>query len=588
MTRLLARPKPFPGWSLGLIQDAESGTVPLGTIVEGENFVPTAAGRLQIRGGSRVVLTLLNDAGTPAECSQTPLLTPFTPTGAVAIAWSDATNKHYAYRLTSDCAPFTGTLSTSRTDLTAAPSTTWNNGSAAARPVAAELFEKLFLADATVSQPARNEFLSLDSTGAVTRPTFSFAGGGAAALTPYCLEEYNGVLFIAGYGDEGDKDRPEIVRHSFLAKSPDAADGFDKDAYLLLGAKGQRVTALRKGRGLLLAAKDNEFYRITGFGRAYPGWQYQVESVQNTQGLGVSNPLALIFAEGYWYGIGAQGPLRTDGYAVESLVGPRQRGWRSITRLDHAWVSYVPDRRVVLFGVVPPIEFQVFPHYGGIYPWLLWVWDIARNVWQTDWHVAQTPELWMGTAVTTTTAQGPSASPSSPSTTAEATGSYTANWTNGDATAEIEFWQKIDVSGTWTLIETLAAGTTSSVRTAHSHQELYWKVRHRKSGVTSNYTAETVANTLLRTSTLSVKGTLGSQKIIGGFCDGRVVLTLERSAIGAGVWSTHQTQTITYTPTYVDVAFTFTVNTGFDYRVRAADAAWPHTPGANSATLTVS
>jgi len=585
MTRLLARPRPFPGWIGGLVQDAEA--LPLGSIVEGTNFVPTAAGRQQTRGGSRIMLTLRDDAGTPAEISQTPLLVPFTPVGAVAVGWSNGQNKHYAYRLTADIAFFTGTESTSRTDLTAAPSTTWTNGSAAARPVAAELFEKLFLADATTAHASRNEMLSLTSAGVVARPTFVFAGGAASALTPYCLEEYNGVLFLAGYGDEGDKDRPEILRHSFLAKSPDAADGFNQDAYLLLGAKGQRVTALRKGRGLLLAAKDNEFYRITGFGRAYPGWQYQVESVQNTPGLGVSNPLALTFAEGFWYGIGAQGPFRTDGYNVESLVGPRQRGWRAITQIDRAWVAYHPERHVILFGVVRPLDLIVFPHFGtGVYPSAQWVWDIQRSVWQTDWTFGFN-ELWMASPVTTTTSVGPSASPSAPSTTAQTATGYTANWTNGDATAQTEYWQKIEAGGTWTLMDTLSAAVASSARTIHSHQEVYWKVRHRRSGVTSEYTTETVAKSNLRTVTLDLKAVLGSQRIIGGFCDGRCVVNLEQSAIGAAVWSALDTTTITYTPTYADVAYTFLVATGFDYRARATDAAWSPTAGAYSSTLTV-
>src|SRR5207247_420385 len=114
---------------------------------------------------------------------------------------------------------------------------------------------------------------------------------------------------IAGYGDEetAGGDRPETVRHSYLGKAPDASDGFDKDAYELVGAKGDRVTAMRKGRGLLLCAKPNELYRISGFGRAYPGWQYATEGVHNTAGFGVENPLALDHAAGCWYGVGRQG-----------------------------------------------------------------------------------------------------------------------------------------------------------------------------------------------------------------------------------------------------------------------------------------
>jgi len=518
------------------------------------------------------------------EVDQVCLLHPFTPVGMVAVAWLDSTNKHYAYRLTADCAFVTGTETTSRVDLTAAPSTSWNNGTTPARPVAAELFEKLFLADATTDHSARNQMLSMDSTGTILRPTFSFAGGAAEPLDPYCLEEYNGVLFIAGFGDESDEDRPEILRHSFLAKSPDAADGFDADAYVLLGAKGQRVTALRKGRGLLLAAKDHEFYRITGFGRAYPGWQYQVENVQNTLGLGVSNPHALTFAEGYWYGVGAQGPFRTDGYQVESLTGPRQRGWRGMDNVAKAFVTYHPDRRAVLFGVHPSTASS---GRSTSYPWTQWVWDIERSTWQTDWVHATSAGFVMMAPVATSTALGPTASPSSPTTSAQTPTGYTANWTNGDATAETEFWQKIGASGTWTLMGTIAAGTASSARTIHSHTLVYWKVRHRKNGVVTPFTTETLAQSNLRTSTLALGANAGSSRYITGFCDGLCTLNLERSAIGAGTWAAYATQTVTTSPSYADVAFSFLVPDGFDYRMRASDATWSPTTGAYSNTLTV-
>lgn len=579
MTRLLARPRPFPGWIKGLIQDAEADVLPLGSIVEGENFVPMAAGRQRTRGGSRIMLTLHDDAGSPAELTHVCLLTPFTPLGAVAIGWSNGQNKHYLYRLTSDIAFTTGTEATSRVDLTAAPSTSWDNASTPARPVAAELFEKLFVADATTDQTARNEFFSCTSTGTIAVQTFALAGGAAAALLPYCLEEYNGVLFLAGYGDEGDKDRPEMLRHSFLAKSPDAADGFDADAYLLLGAKGQRVTALRKGRGLLLAAKDHEFYRITGFGRAYPGWQYQVENVQNTQGLGISNPHAFTFAEGYWYGIGMQGPLRTDGFNVESLVGPRQRGWRAMNQVATAFVSYHPERHVILFGMHPA---EAATGRSTTYPWVWWVWDIEREVWQTDWKMGA--DFFMATPITTTTALGPSAAPSSPVSSSLTASGYTAGWTNGDATAETEAWEKAGASGTWALVTTVAAATATYARTGRtSHTQYYWKVRHRKSGVTSEFTAETGAKTNIGAPTLTLDSAYdpylpAGTHLIRVAADSGTTTTVEQSAIGAGVWSTYQS-TLNMT--------SLVVPGGYDYRARSADAAWSPTTGAYSSTLTV-
>jgi hypothetical protein len=585
VTRLNGSPRQFPGLVGGLVQDAEPNLLPLGSIVEGENMVPLPAGLQRTRGGSRILLTLHDDAGSPAELSHTCLVQPFTPVGAIVVGWSDGRNRHYAYRVTADGAFFTGTESTSRHDLSAAPSTSWANATEPARPVAAELFEKLFLADATTDFSSRNQFLSMTSTGTIARPTFVFAGGAAAALQPYCLEEYNGVLFLAGYGDEGDKDRPEILRHSFLAKSPDAADGFDKDAYLLLGAKGQRVTALRKGRGLLLAAKANELYRITGFGRAYPGWQYTVENVQNTLGLGISNPHALTFAEGYWYGMGAQGPLRTDGYVVESLAGPRQRGWLGMNKVESAWVTYHPQRRLILFGVHPTAS---SPGRSATYPWVLWAWDLERQVWQTDWKFGV--DIFMASPVATTTAVGPSAPPSAPNNTNITTTGWTANWTNGDATAETEYWEKLGSGGTWTLITTVAAGTASLARTGRaSHQEYFWKVRHRKSGVTTDFTSELSAKTLIAAPSVApvCTGGQGVRIDVINTNAGLVTLTLESSPAGAGTWTVKQTWTNQGSGTVSSNDLAGPSNPK-DYRAKASDAAWPTTDSAYDTITNVS
>ncbi len=229
--RLGVAPRDVPGWVQGLVEGAEPGTLAVGTIEEGENFVPTRAGRQCTRGGSRIMLTLKDDNVSPAELDHVCAIVPFTGIGGLIIGWSNAEDAHYAYRVTADM-DYEPNEAGAITNLTTAPSTSWDNASAPARPVMAEVWEKMFIADATTDITVRNEMLGFDNSGTVTNRTFTF-GSGDDSLYPFCLEEYNGVLFIAGYGTEdgGDLDRPEFLRHSFLGKSPDAADGFDKDAW---------------------------------------------------------------------------------------------------------------------------------------------------------------------------------------------------------------------------------------------------------------------------------------------------------------------------------------------------------------------
>ncbi len=543
MTRLAVDPRRVPGWVQGLVEAAEPGTLAPGTIAEGKNFVPTPAGQQRTRGGSRIMLTLKDDNGTPAELDHVCAIIPFTAVGGLVIGYSNTENKHYAYRVDSDM-DYVPNEASAIHDLTGTTTTSWNNSSTPARPVMAEVWEKMFLCDATTTFADRNILLSITNSGTVAEQKFQFSGGTTTVPSPFCLEEYNGHLFIAGYGDEGSKDRPEYLRHSFLGKDPGASDGFDALAFNLIGSKGQRITALRKGRGLLLVAKEDEFYRVSGFGKANVGWQFQVEPVDNTQGLGITNPKALIFAEGLWWGVSSQGPIRTDGFSVDLLVGPRKPSWRGINKTEEAWVAYHPERRLVLFGFHPT---EAESGRSTTFPWRVWAWDTLRSVWQPDHEFGA--DIFHASALTTSSAEGPDAAPSSPVTSSETAIGYVASWTNGDATSQTEFWEKDPVTGTWALDTVFAAGTsTTGTLTGRTNHSAYrWRVRHTKNSILSAWDVEagTLADTLL-----AVPGQVATQE--GNTSTVKIVLTqnsdgtdirLEREVAVAGGYTEFATYT---------------------------------------------
>ena len=576
------------GWVQGLIEDAEPGATPPGSIVDGTNLVNSAEGLAHVRGGSRIMLTLNDDAGSPAEIDHVCSIIPYKPIGGLIVGWSNGQNKHYAWRVTQDMAFSSGTESTSRHSLTAAPSTTWATTAAPGVPVMAELFEKIFIADAVETYSARSELLAIGSTGTVTRHFFALDGSTQQIMKPYCIEEYNNVLFAAGYGENGGSDRPEVIRHSFLGRAPDstAPEGFDPLAYALIGAKGRRVTAMRKGGEVLLAAKDDEIYRISGFGRAYPGWQYQIDKANNTKGLGIANPNALVFAQGHWYGIGAQGPLRTDGFNVETLVGPRQRGWRAISNVAAAWVQYYPERRAVLFGVHPA---ETRTGRSASYPWLIWVWDLDRNVWGANWDA--NVDFFYGSALSTVSAEGPSAPPSSPSGGTITETGFTASWTNGDATAYTEVWLKEGSAGTFTLVHTEdPAGTTQGLTGLPAHTELYWKIRHRANGVYSEFTSEVQTDTLLAVPTVDAYGQADTTKRVAIAITNNnpvsesTIIKLERSPTGAGTWTEILSVSRVGGLTKIYYDTTAVCTTVYDYRAKSYDAAWGTTSSTYSGT----
>lgn len=586
MTRLEGQAIHLPPWVAGLIEDVDPKVLQPGTISEGENFVPDRAPRLAARGGSRIMLTLHDDAGSPAELSHVCGLFSRAGTGAVALGWSSGTTKHYAYSVTSDMAFAGASEALSRAALPA----NWNRASVA-RPVIASLFERLYVCDATEIYSSRNSLIEIDAgtPPGATEQTFAFVGGTAQVMRPFCLEDYNNVLFVAGYGDEGvsASDDPALVRHSFLGQRPGSANGFDKDAYNTIGAKGERITAMKKGRGLLLVAKANELHRITGFGKAYPGWQYQVEGVDNSLGFGVENPLALEYAEGLWFGIGKQGPFMTDGFEVTTIVGPRQRTWRGIDKLDKAFVRYHPERGLILFGV-----HIVSGAPDTTYPWVKLAWDIQRRVWQPNWRLTGNTRFFVMQAVATSAVQGPSAPPTGPNTTVVTFSSWRANWTNGDATAETEYWERED-TGASVLSALIGPGTALyNASSRNGHQTYGWKVRHRKGGVYTDFTTEQVVQTDLAAPTVSHVCELVNTGFGGGMMlthvnvanpnKGSVTITLEKFI--TGVWTVVKTWTGQPQGTVTYNAVGAPANG--DYRARCTDAVWPNPNSAYSGTHT--
>jgi hypothetical protein len=529
------------------------------------------------------MLTLHDDAGTPALVTSVLGCAAKAATGAVLISHSTATTKHYAYAVTSDMVFAGANEGASRSAFGA----TWERATPA-RPVIASLFEKLYVADATVAYASRSPLAVIDAATppGVSIPTFAFVAGGAGAagLRPYTIEEYNNVLFIAGYGDEetGAGDDPALARHSYLGKDPSAADGFDKDAYNVIGADGDRITGYRKGRGMLLCAKANELYRITGFGRAYPGWQYSVEGISNTFGFGVENALAIEHAEGWWFGIGKEGPFRTDGVSVESLRGPRQRTWAGIDKLDQAWVRYHPERRLVLFGV-----HVVSGAPDSTAPWKMLAWDLVRDVWQPDWFLSGPTRIFCVTPVATTAVAAPTAAPSGLSNSSVTTTGWTCNWTNGDVTAETEISVRdVTAAGSWTVVAVAAAAaTTYAVTGKLSHNEYEWRARHRRGAVYSGYAGPLTAKTLLAAPTISVHNPSGGAIPsvpwlidISNPNSGLVTLVLQRDGVD---WRSDALQPF---GTTTNIFLGFPGGTARTYRCRAVDATWTVSPSAYSNT----
>ena len=487
-----ARRLHVPGWTGPLIEDAEPDTVEgAGALDDGLNLMAQSGRRRIVRGGARVAQTFGDVTSNPVTNCWGPFR--YTASGAVAVAHVPANSKHYAYALTDECAFVAATEALSRGDLS------WNSATAG-RPLAVELFEKVYFVDATESASRQGMSVGVWASGAwtVTQPTYDLdgSGGSPGVLRAYTAEVFNGVLFVSGYDSESapsSGNAPHLLRHSLLGTDPSASGGFDPNAYAILGAKGQYVRAMKSGRTVMLAAKGSELYAISGFGRSLPGWQYQIQQVSNSLGAGCTNPYALDHAYGTWYGVGRVGPWRCNGDTVELLRAGRDRSWGRVQNVQLATVTAHPDRRQVWFG------FHEVGRSGyAVAPCTYWVWDLEREQWDVNQRTNRSYH-YLGTVL-----QGASVAPDgTPGAPAQDTDdsaffpdAIEITFTPADTAAQTEVWYRNATGGASTLFATLADGLSRARLSGLSGSSQYYvKLRHSRSGVVSDFSNETLCYT---------------------------------------------------------------------------------------------
>lgn len=571
-----------PGWVDGLIEGVEPSQleagpgVGRGIIRSATNFFATRAGRMAVRGGSEVIRSLHESGG--AALSKVLSLTPYSQTGAAAVGHYATGSKHYLYRLTSTLGFSTGVEATSRHDLG------WNIATPA-RPVIAELFEKLYLVDGTEDYSARQSLVEVDSAGVVVAPTYDLDGNGgtaAAGIKAYCIAAFNGVLFVAGYDSEavGAGRAPHLVRHSFLGVKPSLAAGFDKDAYNTIGSQGLAVRAMVPGKKILLLAKDNELHALTGSGAGLSGWRYAVAQVDNSKGFGVANPYALCHRAGKWYGVGQSGPFITDALTVDALAGYRAQSWRNVQRLDTAFVVEHPAREAILFG----FNMSGYSGRSTQFPFILWVWDCLRETWVSDLdfgvnfaYVQPIPPI------STLTSTPPLSPPGAPTIThaSATTTSVTGVASLGDATAKTEVRYRISGSGAFFSVgQLLDPGVTAFTipgLSPYTHYEI--QCAHVKSGIYSAASASADAYTKLAVPSLIAWGGPGLPE--------RVNIRWRQNAGGSHVLIERKVSTdpdINYAqvidtgaqPAGIGLSLNNpTCGTTYRFRDRSYDASWP-------------
>lgn len=480
------------GWTGPVLENAEPGTVEGGGVLEeGLNLMAQSGGRRTIRGGSRIACTFANVSSNPVTDCWGPFR--YTSSGAVAVAHVPANTKHYAYALTDECAFVAATEALSRGDLS------WNSATPA-RPFAVELFEKVYFVDGTASGSRQGMSVGTWASGSwtVSQPTYDLdgSGGSPGVLRAYAAEVFNGVLFVSGYDSESapsSGNAPHLLRHSLLGTDPSTSGGFDPDGYVIVGAVGQYIRALKTGGQEMMVAKDSELYMIAGAGAGLPGFQYRLRQVSNSLGAGCTNPYALDHAYGMWYGIGRVGPWRSDGNTVDLLRIGRDRSWGLTQNVQLATVTAHPDRRQVWFGF-----HEVGRSTYEVAPCTYWVWDIEREQWDVNQRTNRSFHV-LGTVLQGASV-APDGTPGAPAQDLEdaafVTDALEITFTPADTSAQTEVWYRNASGGASVLFDTIADGLARVRLTGLSGSSRYYvKLRHSRAGVVSDFSGETLCYT---------------------------------------------------------------------------------------------
>lgn len=460
------------GWTGGLLERAEpdraAGEI-LGRLRSGENFVHSSTGRLAVRGGMREAMR-----ATLGSVTELTGVFPWSPTGGLVIGHAPVTPRHYVYAVGEDGGYALPSGSETETDSRA--DLDWDTATAV-WPQSEELFETLFLCDPTQAQGLRSVKLTGGSLAVAPVEADLNADAVNGVMRPAGLFQFNSVLFAFGWEDETVGIAPEILRHSYLGQDPAAVAGWDADAFALIGAKGQPITAGAAGQGSALVAKRSGLWRITGTPDALPGWQFAVQAVDSSQGYGVTNPNALVYAYGRWWGIARTGPWFSDGNAPVSLVGSRRERWGQVSRLDTAaWVAAHPTREAILFGFSEPSSML-----AGEQASRLWVFDAKEDRWAPDWTFPN--RFWRGFAIEQT-GLALATVPQNVAwvSTAGAVESRAASFSfdPADPTAQTEVWLQASGSPS-TLVATLPAGLKGARLAGLAPGRGYeLRLRHRK------------------------------------------------------------------------------------------------------------
>lgn len=483
----------FGPFTRGVVDVANPSLALTGTLQRAVGVQYTGAMQLATRDGTRTVLTLKDDQGTPADVDAVCAVVQFSD-GALAVAWSASQQDVYLYRLNStltDWYDTTGALQGTTapepigvlwSSVTTAPDVWIAEGLGVAYLAHTEpvVGSTLTFATRTFTAPGTIADLTSDLDADSSAEPLYFAGVIAFQQHLWGWGFGAGTTGATGY-------RPELARFS-QPIFDDTGGLFQAGDSLTIGNRVRSDRERIVGAGLageaLYLGAPFMLTRITGYGR--DSWYKSPVD----QSHGFVGPKCMVTVGDTLYYWSSRGPMRI------TAQGAPEPLWDRVAET----VAGVINAPQIVAGYDEATDTVVWAYDTGAGVRQRLAYDVRRDVFlgpDDDFGLALRA---MGTVspVYTSTASvsyGPAGAPTSASTTSIGASSAVCNWTAGDPTAQTQVEYRLQGAATWTVVTaTLTAGRTSYTLTGLSASTPYeWRVAHSKGGTLSSYLGPSAA-----------------------------------------------------------------------------------------------
>ena len=481
----------------GVIDDANSLLDLTGSARYIRNGALSGAGRLLVRPGTEVALTLMDDQGTPAEVTSVCAIIAFGD-GALAVGHSTVTSKFYLYWLNDSLTDWYNTSKALQGTTSPLPVGVLWTGTATPETVfIAEGLGVAYLAHANAGTSFKTR--KFDSTAGPPATLTDFQ----ADLRGSGLEDtyFRGVVSFQqhlwgwGYGSQAanDNDRPELLRFG----QPFFAAMKQGDSFAVghrVRSYRERVVAAIVAGSVLYVGTNYSLWPITGFGRN--SWD---KSRPVDDSYGFAGPFAGTAARNGWlYYWSHRGPLRVIGLnAPEPLFEGLPKATGRVVSDTKIVATFDADRDQVLFLYQDQTSGRVSR---------LAAFDTLKEIW-----LGPDGDIGLGVRsaalVQPTLAPAPAGPPTTASTTNIGSTVATANWVNGEAgpgtKTQVEYRQQ--GAGNWIVAtQSVAAGQTSYQITGLQPATAYeWRARHTRNGQGSTYLGPVAGSQFLTTNGLA-------------------------------------------------------------------------------------